>query len=134
MHAGGCHCGILSVRFETTRAIDDFEVRECDCSFCQRHRARYLLDPDGSFVVRVADPNALVRYRFALRTADFLICARCGVYVGAISGDRGIVNANALDDRDRLRGSARVGFDGETEASRLERRRSRWMPARVEVV
>jgi hypothetical protein len=129
MLAGACHCGNLSVTVETVRAIEDFDVRECDCTFCQRHRARYIVDPAGSLVVRVTDASALVRYRFALRTADFLICARCGVYVAAITDDRGIVNANALDDR--LRAPTIASWDGETETARLERRRSRWMPAAI---
>jgi hypothetical protein len=31
----------------------------------------------------VLDLCTLIRYRFATKSAEFLICARCGIYVGA---------------------------------------------------
>ena len=35
------------------------------------------------------DPAHLTRYRIGTRTADLLICSRCGCYVGAMMDDNG---------------------------------------------
>jgi hypothetical protein len=45
-------------------------------------------------------PGALDRYRFGSKTADFLLCRDCGVYLGAVMqsarGGFGIINARVL--------------------------------------
>jgi hypothetical protein len=76
------------------------------------------------------------RYRFALRTADFIVCRTCGVYVGAVCTIDGAtyatLNANVLDDRAAFTGRPRpVSFEGETAAERLARRCRAWTPAVV---
>ena len=76
------------------------------------------------------------RYRFGLRTADFLVCQRCGVYVGAVcetpSGLKAVVNVNTLKDRALFTQPIDpVDYDGETAQSRTARRAARWMPAKV---
>ena len=35
------------------------------------------------------DRGAVTRYRFATRSPEFLICARCGVYLGAQMEEKG---------------------------------------------
>ena len=91
------------------------------------------MDPDGSvrFIERAR--GALIRYRFGLHTADYLICGRCGVYLGAAVVEDGagvaIVNTLALDERQAF--SAEVGpvvYDHEDRAARLARRRAGWTP------
>ena len=129
---GGCHCGALSMAFESAREPASLQRRACQCSFCRSHGAVTMSDPDGA--VRIdAEPGALVRYRFGLKTADFLLCARCGVYVGAVylEDDDGwaIVNANALHERDAFVAPVEVvTYDGETPGSRGARRKTRWTP------
>ncbi|RVC19273.1 hypothetical protein EN893_36760 [Mesorhizobium sp. M7A.F.Ca.CA.004.04.2.1] len=75
------------------------------------------------------------RYQFGLRTADYLICRRCGVYVAAIARDddaRAIVIINALDDRERFNQEpVRVDFDTENRAQRQARRRTHWTPVEM---
>jgi len=69
-----------------------------------------------------------------LRTADYLICADCGVYVAAITGDdaRAIVIINALDDQKAFsREPVPVDFDEESREQREARRRLRWMPVEI---
>jgi hypothetical protein len=131
---GSCHCGNLSVRFETQIAPEDIEVRACQCSFCRRHHQRSVTDPRGQVTIGVADPTLLSRYRFGLATADFLVCSRCGVYLAAVMQDEGsawaTINVNALDDRDRFGPGKPVVFDGEDAAARIDRRKARWTPAR----
>src|SRR6185503_19654289 len=86
---GSCHCGAVRVSFTTTRALDELPLRECQCTFCRKHGARTTADPEGFAEIRVRDSGALVRYRFGLAVADYLVCARCGVYVAAVMEEAG---------------------------------------------
>ena len=81
---GGCHCGNLSVRLELTRAPAEYYLRSCACSFCRAHGTRTVSDPDGLFEIRARDWALVELYRFGTRTADYLVCHQCGVYVGAV--------------------------------------------------
>lgn len=131
-YSGGCHCGALALRFETSAKPASLQRRACQCSFCRSHGAVTMSDPDGALRID-ADPSALVRYRFALKTADFLLCARCGVYVGAIyeEGDDmwGIVNVNTLHEHNVFTAPVEtMNYDGESAASRGDRRKQRWTP------
>jgi hypothetical protein len=73
------------------------------------------------------------RYRFGSRTADYLLCRRCGVYVGAVcetpSGRRTVINTLCLVDRETFtQEPARPDYDGEEIEARLSRREANWMP------
>ncbi|MEZ2331935.1 GFA family protein [Mesorhizobium sp. RCC_202] len=130
---GGCHCGAIRLRFETELDPTRIEIRACQCSFCIRHGSRAAADPNGKLVVSVEDRERLQVYRFGLRTADYLLCRDCGVYVAAIAGAdedaRAIVIVNALDDRGQFsREPVPVRYDTETREQRLARRRGAWMP------
>jgi hypothetical protein len=133
---GRCHCGNVAVALETKLAPNAIPLRACACSFCTRHGARALSDPAGRVTITVDDPARLVRYRFALRTADFLVCAACGVYVAAVltgeGGTYATVNANVLEPWEAFRRPASpVSYDGETESARRARRQAKWTPAVV---
>ena len=80
---------------ETERTWETIGPRECDCSFCRAHATRCVSDPAGRAAVFVADPERLVRYQFGLRTAEFLVCGGCGVYIGAYAEEADI--GRALD-------------------------------------
>lgn len=133
---GSCHCGALRVRFATSTAPEQTQVRACQCSFCRTHGALSVTDPHGRLTFHAAEARALVRYRFGLKLSDFLICARCGVYVGAFMEDSGraygVLNINVLAARDRFGAPVRMDYEGETIATRLQRRRERWTPAQLE--
>ena len=134
IHEGGCHCGNLRYTLETALALDALPLRACQCTFCRLHGARSTSDPAGAIRFEVRDPARLTRYRFGLRTADFLVCAHCGIYVGALMRDGGahyaIVNANTFDEVARLTQPAMpMDYDGEDPARRLARRKQRWSPA-----
>ena len=95
---------------------------------------RTVSDPDGRVEFLVRDPAQLNRYRFGLATAEFLICRRCGVYVGALMSEDGaayaIVNVNVLAAPEALaQATLPVSYDGESAAGRRARRRARWTPA-----
>ena len=97
----------------------------------QRERSRR-----HALIFRVTDREALVRYRFGLKLSDFLICARCGSYVGVYMDDPGgalgVLNLNVLKDRSRFSAPTSMDYEGESVTERLQRRRQRWTPARLE--
>jgi hypothetical protein len=133
-YSGGCHCGNLAIRFETVLPLDALPVRSCACSFCTRHGTRCTSDPAGRVEITVRDPERLERYRFGLRTTDYLVCKTCGVYVGAVLDDEAgavaIVNINCLAVGDHGWQAAKaMNYDGETEPERRARRLGTWTPA-----
>jgi hypothetical protein len=133
IHRGGCHCGNLRFALDTALAVEALPLRACQCSFCRHHGALSTSDPRGALRFEPKDPGRVTRYRFGLRTADFLVCATCGVYVGAIIEEGGrrwaIVNANVLDDVAPLTQAATdMNYDGEDAAARMARRQARWTP------
>src|ERR1700722_9199672 len=70
---------------------------------------------------------------WAHRTADFLICGECGVFVAAITdtfqGKRAVINARVLDGVSLDWASvADVHFDDESPPQRAERRSLHWTP------
>jgi hypothetical protein len=73
----------------------------------------------------------VTRYRFALRTADFLLCPTCGCYVGCAleQGGRwyGSVNLRMLDV-DVGAPDAPCVYEGEDVVARIRRRVVRWTP------
>ncbi|MGF1592167.1 MAG: GFA family protein [Kiloniellaceae bacterium] len=135
-HHGGCHCGAITIAYESAVAPEQAEVRACLCSFCRRHGSRAVSDPEGRLTVTLHDAAVARRYRFGLATADYFLCGRCGVYVAAVlaEGDAlyGIAIVNALEDAERFtRPPAPADYSAEDEPARRERRRRRWTPAEI---
>lgn len=129
---GECHCGRVEVSFETALAPAAIELRACQCSFCRRHGAKTVTDPNGSLTI-AAPAGGLSRYRFGHRTADYLVCANCGVYIAAVINDgaerRATLNAaglmiEGLHDRAPMP----VSLDHEDAGGRRERRHRNWTP------
>jgi hypothetical protein len=134
-YPGSCHCGAIRIALTSEKKPEEMRVGRCGCSFCRRHGARTMGDPSGT-VAFCSAPNALSRYRFGLGITDYLLCARCGAYVGAVmqaeNGTIGIVNVNSLDIRHTFDAAPPLHhYDGEDEARRRARRRKFWMPATV---
>jgi hypothetical protein len=134
--SGRCHCGNLSVRFETAKAPLELPLRSCQCSFCTRHGARTTIDREGRATVSVRDLAKLSRYQWALRTAEFLVCRECGGYLGAVItvSDRRYMtmNVNLFEDGGRFtQPSIPVDYDSETAEGRRKRREASWTPAEV---
>jgi hypothetical protein len=131
---GSCHCGNLSLALETRRPPEELPVRACQCSFCRRHAGLSTSDPDGEARIAAREPGETSLYRFGMKSADFVICRRCGVYVAAVmrEGDRtwAVLNLNALDDRARFTAAPQpMDYEGEDLAGRMARRKARWTPA-----
>jgi hypothetical protein len=130
---GGCHCGNLYYVFETSADLAHLGVRACMCRFCRAHGARNTSDPRGSMQIDVRSADRLVRYRFGLRTADFLLCAHCGTYVGALlpDGEHGwfTVNVNTFREPPPLDFPIQpIVYDNEDVGGRVDRRKTKWTP------
>jgi hypothetical protein len=130
---GGCHCGALGFSFQTALSVEQWSVRACQCRFCRAHGALTTSDPGGRLTFRVDEIGSLQRYRFGLRTADFLVCRRCGVYIGAQleSAGRGfgIINALAMTPvPQQLPVAAPADYSSESSGERVVRREKRWTP------
>ena len=130
---GRCHCGNLGFALETALTWANIRPRECDCSFCRAHATRCVSDPKGRATIFVADPDRLVRYRFGLQTAEFLLCGRCGVYIGAWAeeAEGGFATLNLRATAHHGRPGAATSYGRETAGGRRARRRERWTPAEL---
>ena len=132
-YSGSCHCGAIGFEFNTDTALDQWSVRACQCRFCRAHDALSASDPAGELRFFADEPGQLQRYRFALGTADFLLCRRCGVYIGAVieidQTLRGIINTHALIDLGgEIADPEPISYDGENVTGRVARRDERWTP------
>ena len=130
---GACHCGAVGYAYRTLVLPRDWTVRACQCSFCRAHGALTTSDPSGSVEFFEHTAGELNRYRFARRTADFLLCCNCGVYLGAVidtaHGRFGIINVNALKSRPAgLKAAVVADYEGESADQRIARREQRWTP------
>lgn len=130
---GGCHCGALGFSFQTSLPASEWSLRACQCSFCRARGARTTSDPAGRLSFQANDTKALQRYRFGLKTADFLLCRDCGVYIGAqietARGAFGIINTLALTPWPQgLPAAAAADYATESASERIERREQRWTP------
>jgi hypothetical protein len=135
-HHGGCHCGNLRLSLHLSQAPEDTRLRACGCSFCRAHNTRTTSDPHGSVEIWAEDWSLVELYRFGSGTAEFLICRRCGVYIGAVgettAGTRAVINTTCLKDRAAfIRQPDPVDHDGEATEDRLARRATNWTPATI---
>jgi len=132
-YQGACHCGAIGFDYHTNISPSAWFVRACQCSFCRAHDALSTSDPNGLVAFISRNSEVLQRYRFGLKTADFLLCRRCGVYIGAVietdRGAFGIIDVHALrESPENLAKRAPISYDNETASSRVLRREARWTP------
>lgn len=136
IYTGGCHCGNLAIEYKTALEPDNWPLRECQCSFCRKHAMLSTSDPNGEVLIVVRDPACLRRYRFATGVTDFLICANCGVYIGATVMNDGwvVLNARAMNCASDLvaRPAQPRIFDQESADERIARRVRMWSRCRIE--
>ncbi len=131
---GKCHCG--NIAFSLKWAPDPVEIpaRACGCSFCVKHGGVWTSYSRGELKVSVKDPRLASAYAFGTKTADFHVCARCGVVPVVTSRIDGklfaVVSVNALEGVDAaLLRRAPANFDGVGVGERLERRKRNWIGA-----
>ena len=130
---GQCHCGAVRVSLETALPASELGLRACQCGFCRRHGALSTSHPQAR-ITFTADDGVLTRYRFGQKLSNFLICANCGCYVGALAetdvGPIAILNVRGVDlPGFEGRTAEPMTYDGETAEARTARRKARWSPA-----
>lgn len=136
---GGCHCKTIRVEFETDLAPSSFEPRACQCSFCRQHQSRAISDPNGRLRIAVTERDLLSRYQFAMKSIEFLVCRKCGVYVAGFLPDPtddkafATLMISALDQRDGFPAPAPKNYDDQALEDRTERRRKVWTPAMLTI-
>ncbi|MEE9595387.1 MAG: GFA family protein [Acidiferrobacterales bacterium] len=130
---GKCHCGNIEYEFLWPESGNDIPVRACSCTFCRKHNGVYTSHPQGQLKARVFDQSRVNKYAFGTKTAEFYICASCGVVPFVISQIQGktyaVVNVNTFEGvkpEDLV--SSVTDFDGESIDGRLQRRARNWIP------
>ncbi len=126
-----CHCGDLRFVLMTPKSAGELSYRVCRCEHCARRRPIYTADPDGSVAFELAAGAALVLYRFATATADFISCARCGCLAAALCviDGRPLAVLNAALFRERPTAApATIEVGAESPEERLRRRARTWTP------
>ena len=129
---GKCHCGNIGFSLTWDPMPVEIPARACSCSFCVKHGGVWTSNPAGALEVGITDPSLVSKYAFGTKTADFHICARCGIVPVVTSRIDGrlyaVVSVNAFEgiERSRLRAVA-ASFDAEDEEARLARRKRNWI-------
>jgi hypothetical protein len=132
---GSCHCKNIKVQYETDVAPEDAKPRACQCSFCRQHQSRAVSDPSGSLRITVDNPDLLSRYKFSMKSIEFLVCRECGVYVAGFMLDPtddkayATLMVSALDEWKRFPQPSPSFYEGEDRQARTVRRRKVWTPA-----
>ena len=129
---GSCHCRNVTFELDWTPEPARIPARACTCTFCVKHGGVWTSNPRASLRARMTEPGMVARYAFGTETANFLVCARCGVAPIVTSQIEGtmfaVVNVNSFDNVERSRIKAQpASFDGEDVSSRLDRRRRNWI-------
>jgi hypothetical protein len=135
---GQCHCGAIRGTLVATKPADELQVRACQCGFCTRHGAMTVSDPAGRATFEI-EQAALTRYQFGTRSGTSLLCARCGMYAGAVMEDGGkmwsILNVRGLAVPEfKNRTAEPVVYEGETPEARIARRKSKWTTTEIRYV
>ena len=130
---GSCHCANVSYGLTWPDDAAKIRARRCGCTFCLKHGGVWTSDPAATLSVRIARPAEVSRYEFGTATAEFVVCARCGVVplVTSRIGERNyaVVNVNTFDAVDAARLEILpASFDGEDVGDRLARRQRNWIP------
>ena len=129
---GSCHCGNISFALTWDPDPAQIPARACTCSFCSKHAGTWTSHPDATLKISVEDESRVSKYAFGTQTADFLVCATCGVAPVVLSAIEGrlfaVVNVNAFDgvEHSCLR-TISASFEEEGERSRLPRRKRNWI-------
>lgn len=129
---GSCHCGNVAFTLDWLPDPAEIPARACDCSFCARHGGTWTSCPSGSLEVRVNDAASVSQYAFGTKTAQFHVCAICGVVPFVTSRIDGrnyaVVNVNTFEGAAAaLLRRTSVHLTDEDAGARLERRKRNWI-------
>jgi len=129
---GSCHCRNIVFTLDWLPEPREIPARACGCSFCLKHGGVWTSCPAGHLRISVKRPDRVVRYEFGTKTAQFHICAECGIVPLVTSEIAGrtyaVVSVDAFDNVEaHLLAQKPASFDGESEGDRLARRQRNWI-------
>jgi len=130
--SGRCHCGNISFTLDWRPEPAEIPARACTCTFCRKHGGVWTSCPGGTLKVVIEDRSRVSTYVFGTKSADFHVCAACGIVPLVTSRIDGrvyaVVSVNALEgvEPSLLRRSPAT-FDAEDEETRLVRRKRNWI-------
>ena len=129
---GSCHCRNITFELDWTPEPTRIPARACTCSFCVKHGGVWTSCPTGTLTVHLRDRAQVTGYQFGTRTAEFHVCAACGVVPVVTSWIDGhlyaVVSVNAFEGVDpSMLDRAPASFDGEGTDDRLARRQRNWI-------
>jgi len=129
---GKCHCGNIRYVLDWPGDGGDIAIRACGCTFSTKHGGSWTSHRDATLLAEVGDASLVSNYRFGTATADFHVCARCGVvpFVTSAIDDHlyAVVNVNTFEGVDPSAFVRKAtSFDGEGTGERLERRARNWI-------
>ena len=130
--SGRCHCGNISFTLDWRPEPVEIPARACTCTFCRKHGGVWTSCPGGTLKVMIEDRSRVSTYAFGTKTADFHVCAACGIVPVVTSRIDGrlyaVVSVNAFEGVEPgfLR-RAPATFDAEDEETRLARRKRNWI-------
>jgi hypothetical protein len=130
--SGNCHCGNISFALAWEPEPSIIAARACTCSFCVKHGGVWTSCPTGALRVTVRNPSLVSKYAFETKTAEFHVCAACGVVPVVTSNIDSrlyaVINVNTFSNVEPSfieRKSAT--FAEEDEETRLARRKRNWI-------
>ena len=129
---GSCHCRNVTFELDWMPEPTRIPTRACTCTFCVKHGGVWTSCPTGSLTVRVRDRERVNRYQFGTKTAEFHVCAVCGVVPVVTSRIEGhlyaVVSVNAFEGIEpSLLDRAPASVDGDGAGDRLARRQRNWI-------
>lgn len=129
---GSCHCGALQLRYTTSFEPEQTHPRACDCSFCRKHQAAYVSDPQGQIAITIKKTEHAHRYRQGSENADFLLCAHCGVLVAVVFYAApyyvGAINYQCLERRAEFANEQSASPQQLSAEQKQQRWRQLWSP------
>ena len=131
---GKCHCGNIRYDVEWPDGAEPIATRVCGCTFCTKHGGCWTSHREAALAAEIGDASLLSKYAFGTRTADFYVCARCGVAPFVVSEVDGrayaVVNVNTFENvRSESMTRSTSDFEGEETGERLDRRKRNWIPS-----
>jgi hypothetical protein len=130
---GGCHCGNIHFELLWPQSETSIAVRNCSCTFCQKHGGAWTSHRDTELAVGIDDASLVSKYRFGTKTADFYVCSVCGavpLVASEINGQQyAVINTRTFKDlAGHSLASSASNFDREETGDRLTRRQRNWIP------
>ena len=77
--SGRCHSGNIAITLLWNPEPLEIPTRACGGSFCIKHGGIWTSCPAGTLKVTIQNLSRVSKYTSGTKTAEFHICAKCGV-------------------------------------------------------